>query len=139
MRPDLFAEQLRLFPGGEMAAPGDLVEVDDVGVALLDPAARGPPDLTRKGGEADRDRRRRRSLAGRKSLGSSALPVRPGRRGPVPVNQYSEMLSRPWSRVPRRVWSCTPCDRSATSSLCGQRVASIRSRKSISWSSGIST
>ena len=58
-------EELRLLPGGEVAAPVDLVEVDEVGVGLLDPAARGPEDLAGERGEADRERDRRRSLAGR--------------------------------------------------------------------------
>ena len=64
-RADLFRKQLRFFPGGEVAAPVGLVEVDDVGVELLDPAAWGPEDLVGEGGEADRECDRRRSLAGR--------------------------------------------------------------------------
>src|SRR5208282_6232865 len=54
-RPDLGREQLGLFPGGEVAAPVDLVEVGDVGVGLLDPAARSLPDLAGERGEADRE------------------------------------------------------------------------------------
>src|SRR5207237_2742671 len=76
---DLGREQLRLFPGGEVTALVHLVEVGDVGVGLLDPAARGPPDLAGERGEADRDRDRRGGLAG--SLFLSFLPVRAGRRG----------------------------------------------------------
>src|SRR5215218_6077439 len=38
---DFFREQLRLLPRGEVAALVDLVEVDQVGVGLLCPAARG--------------------------------------------------------------------------------------------------
>ncbi len=49
---DLCAEELRLFPGGEVPALVDLVEVGDVGVRLLDPAARGLPDLAGERGEA---------------------------------------------------------------------------------------
>src|SRR5215207_4758113 len=64
-----------------MTALVDLVEVDEVGIRRLDPAARGPEDLAGEGGEADRQRDIRRSLAGRKSLGSSELPVPPGGRG----------------------------------------------------------
>src|SRR3712207_9012533 len=37
-------------------------------VRLLDPAARGPPDLARERGEADGERDRRRRLAGRECL-----------------------------------------------------------------------
>jgi hypothetical protein len=59
----LFGEELRLLPRSEVAAPIDLVEVRDVGVGLLDPAARGSPDLAGKRREADRDRNRRWSLA----------------------------------------------------------------------------
>src|SRR5215203_4009865 len=65
-----------------MTALVDLVEVDEVGIRRLDPAAWGPEDLAGEGGEADRQRDLRRRLAGRKSLGSSELPVPPGRRGP---------------------------------------------------------
>src|SRR5215469_17776745 len=54
-RADFCGEQLRLLPGGEVAAPVGLVEVDDVGVELLDPAARGPEDLAREHGEAHRE------------------------------------------------------------------------------------
>ena len=39
----LVGEELRLLPGGEVAAPVDLVEVGEVGVDRLDPAARGRP------------------------------------------------------------------------------------------------
>jgi hypothetical protein len=38
--PELFREQFRLLPGGEVAALVDLVEVDEVGVGTLGPAAR---------------------------------------------------------------------------------------------------
>jgi hypothetical protein len=43
----------------------DLVEVHEVGVDRLDPAARGGPELAGERREADRNRDRRRSLAGR--------------------------------------------------------------------------
>src|SRR6266542_3850368 len=39
-RPHLVAEDQRLLPGREVAALGDLVEVDEVGIGLLDPAPR---------------------------------------------------------------------------------------------------
>src|SRR2546430_9481171 len=83
-RPDLGREPLGLFPGGEVTALVGLMEVAEGGVSLLNPAARGREDLVGERGEADRERDLRRSLPGsrRESLGSSALPVRPGRRGP---------------------------------------------------------
>src|SRR5690349_9908999 len=74
-RPYLLAEQLRLFPCGEVTAPVDLIEVGEAGVALLNPASRGSPDLARESGESDRDRDLRRHLPGRTSRGLSALPV----------------------------------------------------------------
>src|SRR6478736_10150894 len=55
----LGGEEQRLFPRGEVAAVFDLVEVDDVRVARLDPTARRPPDLARERREAEWDRRRR--------------------------------------------------------------------------------
>src|SRR6185437_10271913 len=59
-------EQLRLFPGGEVAAAGGLVVVGEIGIARLDPATRGLPDLAGERGEADdRERDRRRRLASR--------------------------------------------------------------------------
>ena len=84
-----------------MAALVDLVEVGEVGVARLDPAARGPEDLAGERGEADRERDRRRSLAGREAA-AWACPLSQYDRAaeaPVPVSQYSVMLSRMWSRV----------------------------------------
>ena len=54
-RAKLFGKELRLFPGGEVAALGGLVEVDEVGVDLLGPAARGLEDLAGEDGEADRE------------------------------------------------------------------------------------
>src|SRR5215218_9693692 len=59
-RSDLFGEQFRLLPGGEVAAAVDLVEVGGVGVDLLDPAARGREDLAGERREGDRNRDRRR-------------------------------------------------------------------------------
>src|SRR3984957_1412030 len=85
---DLGREHLGLFPGGEVTAPVDLVEVAEGRVGRLDPAARGRPDLTGERGEADRD--------------AGACPVSQYSRGaeaPVPVSQYSVMLSRIRSRV----------------------------------------
>src|ERR1700692_1553589 len=61
-RANLGGEELRLLPGSEVASLVDLVEVDDVRVARLDPAARSPPDLARKRREAERHRRWRQRL-----------------------------------------------------------------------------
>src|SRR5829696_7261762 len=47
---DLRRKQFGLLPRGEVAALVDLVEVGEVGVGVLDPAARGPPDLARERG-----------------------------------------------------------------------------------------
>src|SRR5688572_6087551 len=82
-RPDLLREESRLLPGGEVAAPVDLVEVGEAGVDCLNPAARGSPDLAGERREADGNRDRRRSLAGRTGCGLSLseLPVPPGGRG----------------------------------------------------------
>src|SRR5688500_6661145 len=66
--PDLFREEPRFLPRREVTAPLDLVEVDDVGVRVLDPAARSAPDLAGEGGETDRNLDRRRRLAGRLCL-----------------------------------------------------------------------
>jgi hypothetical protein len=99
-RSEFFGEQLRFFPGGEVAAPVGLVEVDQGGVELLDPAARGGEDLVGEGGEADRDRDLGRGLAGRQA--AWARPPSQYERAaeaPVPVSQYRVMLSRMWSRV----------------------------------------
>ena len=84
-----------------MAAAVDLVEVREAGVDRLDPAARGSPDLAGERREADRNRDRRRSLAGR----LAAARNRPNSQyhraaeAPVPVSQYSVMLSTMLSRV----------------------------------------
>src|SRR3954447_3173988 len=78
---ELVAEEIGLFPRGEVAAPVDLAEVDEGRVDGLRPAGRGRDDLAGERGEAARDRDRRRSLARRETLRASALPVRPGRRG----------------------------------------------------------
>src|SRR6266478_7624341 len=80
-RPQLLAEQLGLFPRGEVAALVGLVVVGDVGVALIDPASRRSPDLAGETGEADRKLDRRRRLPGGTGGGLCALPVLPSRRG----------------------------------------------------------
>ena len=48
-RSKLGREQLWLFPDREVTAFVDLVKVDEVGVGLLDPAARGPEVLAAVG------------------------------------------------------------------------------------------
>ena len=92
-------EELGLLPGGEVAAPVDLVEVGEVGVDLLDPAARRAktspgnvvkPTGTETGGGAWP------AASGR---GPFVLPVDRAAEAPVPVSQYSVTLSRMWSRV----------------------------------------
>ena len=54
-RAELLGEELRLFPGGEVAALVDFVEVDEVGVGLLRPAARRLILLAGKDGRGNRD------------------------------------------------------------------------------------
>src|SRR5262245_13848830 len=82
-RAHLGREQLRFLPGGEVAAPVDLVEVRESGVDRLNPAAWGSPDLAGERREGDRNLDCRRSLAGRTGRGQnlSELPVPPGGRG----------------------------------------------------------
>src|SRR6185437_4811798 len=81
-RAQFGGEQVWLLPGGEVAAPVSLVEVDEVRIDLLGPAARGPEDLVGERGEGDRERDLRGRLPGRTSLGPSSLPVRTRGRGP---------------------------------------------------------
>src|SRR6185312_14959293 len=80
--PDLFAEQLRLLPGGEVAALADLVEVGEGGIGAPGPCLRGPVDVVREDGDAHRDgdlRGLHRGCAG--GAGPAVLPVQPSRRG----------------------------------------------------------
>ena len=82
-----------------MAAPVDLVEVAEVGVDLLDPAARGRDDLAGERGEADRDRDGRGACP---AAWAAACPISQYDRAaeaPVPVSQYRVMLSTMLSRV----------------------------------------
>ena len=66
-----------------MATAANLVEVCEGGIDRLDPAPRGFKDLTAERRKGDRNRDRRRSLAGRTccGLGASCFPVPPGGRG----------------------------------------------------------
>src|SRR5215207_721454 len=73
-RAHLAGKQIGLLPGGEVAALVDLVEVTEVGIGRLDPAARGSPEFAGERGEADQDLDVRGSLAGRSGL---AVPARP--------------------------------------------------------------
>ena len=119
-RPHLGGEDLRLLPGGEVAASIGLVEVGEAGVDRLDPAARRRPDLAGERREADRDGDRRRSLAARQRRGqcSSVLPVRPGRRRcgagqPVQRDVVEDAVpgevARPARRRRTRGRSCSSC------------------------------
>src|SRR6202022_3384022 len=47
-RPDLFGEQLRLFPCRKVPAPADLVEVGQFSIGASGPALRGSIDVVRK-------------------------------------------------------------------------------------------
>src|SRR5438093_11901037 len=77
--PHFLAEDFRLLPGGEVSALFDFVEVDDVRVARLDPAAWCPPDLARERREAERDRVGRQELSACGwGVRPVSLPVRPG-------------------------------------------------------------
>ena len=96
---NLGREEFGLFPGGEVAAFVDLVEVGEAGVGLLDPAARGAEDLAGERGVSDRERGRRRSGSGGACCGLSASQYDRAAEAPVPVSQYSVMLSRMWSLV----------------------------------------
>src|SRR5215469_18424806 len=74
-RAQLFGKQLRLFPGGEVAAFFGFVEVDQVVVGLLGPAARRVDVLLWE----HRDSCREREVSGgvEVSAGDRLLPVQP--------------------------------------------------------------
>jgi len=63
-------------PGGEVAAPVDLIEVGGAGIGLLGPAARGPEDLAGEHREADRELDLRRSLPGRQGFRHPRVDLR---------------------------------------------------------------
>src|SRR4051794_23456248 len=118
--PHLLAEDFRLLPGREVSALVDLVEVDDVGVARLDPAAWCPPDLARERREAERDRRGWQRLSARGGIGPVRLPVRPGRRRagagqPVERDVVEDLVAREVARGP-------PVDKGARDLAVGVRV-----------------
>ena len=104
--PYFLAEELRLLPGREVSALVDLVEVDDVRVTRLDPAARRPPDLARERREAERDRRGWQELTARGwGVGPVGLPVRAsrGRAGaaqPVQRDVVEDVVAREVARGP---------------------------------------
>src|SRR5262245_30468900 len=100
-RSHLFGEQLRLFPGGEVATLVDLVEVDQIGVDLLRPAARRLEDLAREHREGHREREFGRLLPGRKGskYASCVLPVQPrGRGGGVRQPIQGDVVEDPFLR-----------------------------------------
>src|SRR5215831_21060359 len=76
-RAQLFREELRLLPGGEVASFAGFVEVDQVVVGLPGPAARSVDVLLRK----HRDCRRQGEVGGGVEVSASygLLPVQPRR------------------------------------------------------------
>src|SRR5215468_573415 len=54
-RANLFGQELWLFPGGEVVALLDLVEVDEVGVGPLGPGPGGLVELVREDADGRRD------------------------------------------------------------------------------------
>src|SRR5262249_907907 len=80
---DLVGEQLRLLPGGEMAAPFSFVEIDQAGKGLTGPRFRSSEELVlRKRSDSHRDR----NLVGllrscTNEVYIAVFPVEPRRRG----------------------------------------------------------
>jgi hypothetical protein len=97
--PDLSREHLRLFPGGEVPALVGLVEVGEGGVCLLSPAARGPEDLARKLVKPTGTLTGGRGCPAARAAARVPSQYERAAEAPVPVSQYSVMLSRMWSRV----------------------------------------
>src|SRR5689334_22152672 len=113
-------EQIRFLPSGEVTALVHLVEVDDVGVRLLDPAARGTPDLPGERREADRNRDRRWSLAVLTSIFLSFFPVRacsrrPGACQPIQRDVVDDV-------VPREIARGLSVDKTAGNLLVAVRI-----------------
>src|SRR5262245_10193705 len=67
--PHLGREEFGLLPRSEVPAPVHLVEVRDVWVGVLDPAARGLPELAGGGGKNEWERTLRRRAARREAVG----------------------------------------------------------------------
>src|SRR4051794_31650821 len=76
-RAELFREELRLLPGGEVAAPVDFVEVDELGIRPLGPAPRRLVLLT---GEDRHGHRNRHALLVEEA--ALVFPVEPRRGDP---------------------------------------------------------
>src|SRR5215467_11839934 len=76
-RPKLFGKQLWLFPGGEVAALGGLVEVDQVVVGALHPVARDLEQLAGEDRVGHRERKVWRRLLDCGFRTSPGLPVQP--------------------------------------------------------------
>src|SRR5215469_10330570 len=77
-RPHLGGEELGLFPGGEVAAPVELVVVDEVlGIRALRPAPRRLVELVGKDADGKRDRDRLSV-----EEGCLVLPIQAGRGDP---------------------------------------------------------
>src|ERR1700722_1980371 len=53
--PDIFSEQFRLFPSGEVSAFQGPVVVKQIGISFLGPALRGLKDLVWKSADGNRD------------------------------------------------------------------------------------
>src|SRR5262249_39977430 len=97
-RADLCGKQLRLLPGGEVTASVGLVEVNEVGVDLFHPIARGLEDLAGEQRERDRERDLRWRLSGCRGGAAPSQYIRAAGVA-VFVSQYSVMLSTIASRV----------------------------------------
>src|SRR5689334_12683206 len=77
----LLTEELRLLPGGEMAAPVDFVVVDQVVVGALDPVTRRLEDLAGEDRVGHREPDVRWWVLQRRFRTAAGLPVDPRGRG----------------------------------------------------------